>query len=98
MQRWEYIIITTNINEQTLNKIGEDGWEMCGATQEYQMYPTLYFKRPKQQEKRFATLNARPSHTEFITDAKREKEIKELTKNLDKNMETDEAKNTDYRK
>ena len=96
VQRWEYIITLDNISKKELDEIGEDGWEMCGILQESHRPSKLYFKRPKQKEKRSAMLNVRAPQTEFLTDAKREQVIKEIAKKFDKNVETDETKNSDY--
>lgn len=40
------------IDEQALNELGKDGWEMCGVSPSSNLYSrALYFKRPKSQEK-----------------------------------------------
>ena len=42
MQKWEYMIIGSP-NEETLNKLGEEGWELVA----YSPYGSACLKRPK---------------------------------------------------
>jgi hypothetical protein len=61
MQKWEYKVIYGYPNEQALNKLGEEGWELVAVVagglehvDEYAGHPTqraedvyAYLKRPK---------------------------------------------------
>ena len=42
MQKWEYMIVS-GPNEETLNKLGEQGWELVALSP----YNKAYLKRPK---------------------------------------------------
>jgi hypothetical protein len=45
MQKWEYKT-TERLNEDAMNKLGEEGWELVAAVDTgYSSY--LFFKRPK---------------------------------------------------
>jgi hypothetical protein len=67
MQKWEYKIIGAYNGEKMLNELGEDGWEMCGSASTSELH-TLYFKRPKQQEKRSEAVNIPSNSMESIID------------------------------
>ena len=47
--RWEYQKISWSVTSEgdTLNQLGDKGWEMCGVVPGA-AYTTLIFKRPKQ--------------------------------------------------
>lgn len=93
MQKWEYIIISAYGDEKILDKLGEDGWEMCGVVPTSQMHTaTLYFKRPKRQEKRSATTNMQSVRMESTTD----EQMDRLIKGEQGKQEENENKDTDY--
>lgn len=56
MQRWEYDIVsldTGNENEvrnakETLNKLGQKGWEVCGTLNDDDLSAKVLLKRPLQ--------------------------------------------------
>jgi hypothetical protein len=43
MQKWEYKVIEVSTNENVLNALGAEGWELVAVAEDYQR---LYFKRP----------------------------------------------------
>jgi hypothetical protein len=49
VQKWEYQKISWSVTSEgdTLNQLGDKGWEMCGVVPGA-AYTTLIFKRPKQ--------------------------------------------------
>jgi hypothetical protein len=49
VQKWEYQKISWSVTSEgeTLNQLGDKGWEMCGVVPG-PSYTTLIFKRPKQ--------------------------------------------------
>jgi hypothetical protein len=43
MQQWEYLVLSgPNVNEEELNRLGEEGWELVAAGTF-----SVYLKRPK---------------------------------------------------
>jgi hypothetical protein len=46
MQKWEYKLVATQLSEQEINKLGEEGWELIQVTHEG-FSRAMYFKRPK---------------------------------------------------
>ncbi len=51
--QWEYKRFGPDVflNEEKLNKLGADGWEMAGTFSTERGTGTMVFKRPKQQNK-----------------------------------------------
>lgn len=47
MIEWEYRYVTKHIDESSAQRLGEDGWEMCGTTLDETGREVLMFKRPK---------------------------------------------------
>jgi hypothetical protein len=91
MQQWEYKIMTVYVDVQALDELGKDGWEMCGVSQSPQLYGTIiYFKRPKQQEKRSATEDISSVRTEQITDEQKSKLIKNTQEKQEDTQEKQE--------
>lgn len=85
VQQWEYKIMTTYIDEQALNELGKDGWEMCGVSSSSDLYSrTLYFKKPKPQEK--------------ITDQMADEQKDNLVKVKPRKQEENENKDSGHRK
>lgn len=41
--KWEYKVVRDALSETELNKLGEEGWELCGVTRG--MIVAMYFKR-----------------------------------------------------
>lgn len=93
MQQWEYKTINGNLGELTLDEIGKDGWEMCGAVQSTSSFVTLYFKREKPPEKA-AILNIQSVRMEKMTDGQRDNLIKVKPRKQEEN----ENRDTGYRK
>jgi hypothetical protein len=92
VQQWEYKIKTIYVDEQALNELGKDGWEMCGVSPSSQLYSmALYFKRPKSQEKK---LNEQSARTNQMTDEKKDNLIKVKPRKQEEN----ENKDTGHRK
>jgi hypothetical protein len=47
MQKWEYKIINEAFTQAKLNKIGQQGWQLCAVVYEPgEPTPYFYFKRP----------------------------------------------------
>jgi len=84
-QQWEYKIMNSLIDEQALNELGRDGWEMCGVSPSSDLYSMeLYFKRPKSQEK--------------ITDQMIDEQKDNLVKVKPRKQEENENKDSGHRK
>jgi hypothetical protein len=49
VQKWEYhnVISTRARGKEDLDKLGSDGWEMCGVLPSKDGGGDIYFKRPK---------------------------------------------------
>lgn len=48
--KWEYMI-KSNLNEETMNMYGEDGWELVSvAANRWGESVSMYFKRPIKEE------------------------------------------------
>ncbi len=78
MKQWEYKTMIGNPIEPALNKIGEEGWEMCGVVQLTSSSVRLYFKREKLSEKMIASSNTERPTIRTITDEEADKKIKKM--------------------
>jgi hypothetical protein len=45
MDKWEYKKVSSK--DLNLNKLGEEGWEMCGVEASFSFFVDYYFKRKK---------------------------------------------------
>lgn len=47
-QRWEYRIVSLNEGTREFNRLGGEGWEMCGVLGSTAPQGAVFFKRPVQ--------------------------------------------------
>ncbi len=78
MKQWEYKIMIGNPIEQAINKIGEEGWEMCGVVQSTHSSVRLYFKREKLPEKMIVSSGSEGPTMRIITDEEANEKIKKM--------------------
>jgi hypothetical protein len=46
MQEWEYKVVFSKDEEQEMNALGKEGWELIAVAGHYGNSIKLYFKRP----------------------------------------------------
>ncbi len=46
VQRWEYRLVSLNEGTREFNRLGSEGWEMCGVLGSSAPQGAIFFKRP----------------------------------------------------